>query len=53
MPTASAKIHLRFAGLGEKRVVFQNDGKARHVYEKLVSEFPPLAESGGNIKNRK
>ena len=47
VPTASAKIHLRFAGLGEKRVVFQKDGKASHVYKKLVSEFPPLAEGGG------
>ena len=47
VPTASAKINLSFAGLGEKKVVFQKDGKASHVYEKLVSEFPPLAEGGG------
>ena len=46
VPTASAKINLSFAGLGEK-VVFQKDGKASHVYEKLVSEFPPSAEGGG------
>ena len=47
VPTATAKINLSFAGLGEKKVVFQKDGKASHVYEKLVSEFPPLAEGGG------
>lgn len=47
VPTASAKINLSFAGLGEKKVVFQKDGKASHVYEKLLSEFPPLAEGGG------
>ena len=44
---ATAKINLNFAGLGEKKVVFQKDGKASHVYEKLVSEFPPSAEGGG------
>ena len=38
---------LSFAGLGEKKVVFQKDGKASHVFEKLVEEFPPLAEGGG------
>ena len=44
---ASAKINLSFAGLGEKKVVFQKDGKTSHVYEKLVSEFPSLAQGGG------
>ena len=43
----SGKITLSFAGLGEKKVVFQKDGKASHAFEKLVEEFPPLAEGGG------
>ena len=47
VPTTSGKISLSFAGLGEKKVVFQKDGKASHVFEKLVEEFPPLAEGGG------
>ena len=47
VPSTSGKISLSFAGLGEKKVVFQKDGKASHVYEKLVEEFPPLVEGGG------
>ena len=47
LPTTSAKINLSFAGLGEKKVVFDKDGKASHVYEKLVAEYPLLAEGGG------
>ena len=47
VPTTSAKINLSFAGLGEKKVVFDKDGKASHVYEKLVAEYPLLAEGGG------
>ena len=47
VPSTSGKISLSFAGLGEKKVVFQKDGRASHVYEKLMEEFPPLAEGGG------
>ncbi len=47
VPTTSEKINLSFAGLGEKKVVFDKDGKATHVYEKLVAEYPLLAEGGG------
>ena len=47
VPSMSGKISLRFAGLGKEKVVFQKDGKASHVFRKLVGEFPPLAEGGG------
>jgi len=47
VPSTSDKISLSFAGLGEKKIVFQKDGKASHVFEKLIEEFPPLAEGGG------
>ena len=30
-----------------KKIVFNKDGKASHVYDKLLDEFPPLAEGGG------
>ena len=43
----SCKISLCFAGPGKEKVVFQKDGKASHVFGKLVGEFPPLAEGGG------
>ena len=47
VPSAKEKISLSLAGLGEKKIVLNKDGKASHVYDKLLDEFPPLAEGGG------
>jgi hypothetical protein len=47
VPAASEKIRLSWAGLGVKKVVFDKEGKACHIYEKLVEEVPPLGEGGG------
>ena len=46
-PSASEKIALSAAGLGEKRIVFHKCGNATHVHEKITEAFPALAGAGG------
>ena len=47
MPDASEKIRLSMAGLGEAKIVFNKDGKALHVHEKILENGPALGEAGG------
>ena len=47
IPDASERIRLSMAGLGEAKIVFNKDGNALHVHEKIIESFPALAEAGG------
>ena len=46
-PDASERIRLSCAGLGEAKVVFNKEGNAHHVHEKITETFPALGEAGG------
>ncbi|KAJ7394930.1 hypothetical protein OS493_000767 [Desmophyllum pertusum] len=46
-PTASERIRLTMAGLGEAKVVFNKDGNAQHVHGKILETFPALSGAGG------
>ena len=38
---------LSMAGLGEKKIVFDKEGKWAHINEKLLQTFPKLKDGGG------
>lgn len=47
IPDASERIQLSCAGLGEAKIVFNKEGNALHVHEKITETFPALGEAGG------
>ena len=53
IPDASERIRLSMAGLGEAKIVFNKDGNALHVHEKIIESFSALAEGGGYEMLRK
>lgn len=46
-PTASERIRLTMASLGEAKIVFNKDGNAQHVHGKILETFPALCGAGG------
>ncbi|KAK2556232.1 G2/M phase-specific E3 ubiquitin-protein ligase [Acropora cervicornis] len=46
-PSASKRIALSAAELGEKKIVFHKCGNSTHVHEKITEAFPALASAGG------
>ena len=46
-PSASERIALSAAELGEKKIVFHKCGNSTHVHEKITEALPALASAGG------
>ena len=46
-PTPEEKMKLAKMGLGLKEIVFDSDGSADHVHEKLLGSYPVLRDCGG------
>ena len=46
-PSCKEKAKLSMAGLGEKRIMFDKNGKWPHINQKLLEAFPKLKDGGG------
>ena len=46
-PCCKQKVDLSMAGLGEKKITFDKNGKWPHINEKLLEAFPKLKDGGG------
>ena len=46
-PSCNEKAKLSMAGLGEKRIMFDKNGKWPHINQKLLEAFPKLKDGGG------
>ena len=46
-PSCKEKVELTMAGLGEKKVLFDKNGKWSHINKTLLEAFPKLKDGGG------
>ena len=47
VPSATERINLLLAGLGEKKIQFPAEGNAAEVHESIMEAFPALESGGG------